>query len=73
VLVLPEINAGSASLAYALLANPAIGLGTFVAQLLLRDPLSKAFSFEYDVTGTWSEPQVRRRERPATATSAQSP
>jgi uncharacterized protein (TIGR02099 family) len=73
VLVLPEINAGSASLAYALLANPAIGLGTFVAQLLLRDPLSKAFSFEYDVTGTWSEPQVRRRERPVPEPSTQSP
>jgi len=65
VLVLPEINAGSASLAYALLANPAIGLGTFLAQLLLRDPLSKAFSFEYDVTGTWVDPQVKRRERSA--------
>lgn len=64
VLVLPEINAGSASLAYALLANPAIGLGTFLAQLVLRDPLSKAFSFEYDVTGSWSDPQVKRRERP---------
>jgi uncharacterized protein (TIGR02099 family) len=63
VLVLPEINAGSASLAYALLANPAIGLGTFLAQLVLRDPLSKAFSFEYDVTGTWADPQVKRRER----------
>lgn len=65
VLVLPEINAGSASLAYALFANPAIGLGTFLAQLVLREPLSKAFSFEYDVTGTWAEPQVKRRERPA--------
>lgn len=65
VLVLPEINAGSASLAYALLANPAIGLGTFLAQLVLRDPLSKAFSFEYDVTGTWADPQVKRRERGA--------
>jgi uncharacterized protein YhdP len=65
VLVLPEINAGSASLAYALLANPAIGLGTFLAQLLLRDPLAKAFSFEYDVTGTWADPQVKRRERTA--------
>lgn len=63
VLVLPEVNAGSASLAYALLANPAIGLGTFLAQLVLRDPLSKAFSFEYDVTGGWADPQVRRRER----------
>ena len=64
VLVLPEVNAGSASIAYALLANPAIGLGTFLAQMLLRDPLSKAFSFEYDITGTWADPQVKRRERP---------
>jgi uncharacterized protein YhdP len=65
VLVLPEIDAGSASLAYALLANPAIGLGAFVAQMLLRDPLSKLFSFDYDVTGTWADPQVKRREKPA--------
>jgi uncharacterized protein (TIGR02099 family) len=64
VLVLPEVNAGSASLAYALFANPAIGLGTFLAQLVLREPLSKAFSFEYDVTGAWADPQVKRRERP---------
>jgi len=63
-LVLPAIDAGSASLAYAMLANPAIGLGAFVAQFLLREPLAKAFSFEYDITGTWDEPQVRRRERP---------
>jgi uncharacterized protein (TIGR02099 family) len=63
VLVLPEVNATSASLVYALLANPAIGLGTFIAQLLLRDPLSKAFSFEYDVTGSWRDPVVKRRER----------
>ena len=70
VLVLPEINAGSASLAYALLANPAIGLGTFLAQLVLRDPLSRAFSFEYDITGTWADPQVKRRERPAPAAAA---
>jgi uncharacterized protein YhdP len=65
VLVLPEIDAGSASLAYALLANPAIGLGAFLAQMLLRNPLAKAFSFEYDITGTWADPQVKRRERAA--------
>jgi len=64
VLVLPDVNAGSASLVYALLANPAIGLGTFLAQLLLREPLAKAFSFEYDVSGSWTEPQVKRREKP---------
>jgi uncharacterized protein YhdP len=65
ILVLPEVSATSASLVYALLANPAIGLGTFIAQLLLRDPLSKAFSFEYDVTGSWRDPVVKRRERVA--------
>lgn len=70
VLVLPEVNAGSASLAYALFANPAIGLGTFLAQLVLREPLSKAFSFEYDVTGTWADPQVKRRERPVVESAA---
>jgi len=38
VIVVPEINAGTASLAYAAV-NPAVGLGTFVAQWLLRRPL----------------------------------
>jgi uncharacterized protein (TIGR02099 family) len=73
VLVLPEINAGSASLAYALLANPAIGLGTFLAQLVLRDPLAKAFSFEYDITGTWTDPSVKRRERVSTGAPPSNP
>jgi uncharacterized protein (TIGR02099 family) len=63
VVVLPEINAGSASLVYAFLANPAVGVGTFLAQWLLRHPLSKIFSYEYDITGSWAEPQVKRHER----------
>ncbi|MBV8211094.1 MAG: TIGR02099 family protein [Burkholderiaceae bacterium] len=63
VLVLPEISATSASVLYAFLANPAIGIGTFLAQWVLRHPLSKIFSFEYDVTGSWAEPQVKRHER----------
>jgi uncharacterized protein YhdP len=67
VLVLPEINAGSASVVYALMANPAIGLGTFLAQWLLRHPLAKIFSYEYDVTGSWADPPVRRPERPKPA------
>jgi uncharacterized protein (TIGR02099 family) len=63
VLVLPEINAGSASVVYAFLANPAIGIGTFLAQWVLRHPLSKIFSYEYDVTGSWTDPQVKRHTR----------
>ncbi len=57
VVVVPEINAGSASLAYALI-NPAIGLGTFVAQLIARKPLMKAFTYGYRITGTWAKPDV---------------
>jgi len=63
VLVLPEINAGSASVLYAFIANPAIGIGTLLAQWALRHPLAKIFSYEYDITGSWAEPLVKRHER----------
>jgi uncharacterized protein (TIGR02099 family) len=69
VLVLPEINAGSASVVYAFIANPAIGIGTFLAQWVLRHPLSKIFSYEYDVTGSWADPLVKRHERQKTESS----
>lgn len=66
--VRPELNAGLASLAYAALANPALGLGSFVAQMVLREPLQQMFAFEYDVTGPWDDPQVSRRARPTPPT-----
>jgi len=62
VLVVPELNAGTASLAYAAI-NPAIGLGTFVAQLFLRKPLMQASTREFRVTGPWDDPKVERVER----------
>ena len=60
----PRSNAGTASLAYAAL-NPAVGLGTFLAQLLLREPLMAAGTREFHVTGPWADPQVERVERGA--------
>jgi uncharacterized protein (TIGR02099 family) len=62
VVVVPEINAGTASLAYAVI-NPAVGLGSFVAQWLLRRPLMAASTREFTVQGSWSEPKVERVER----------
>jgi uncharacterized protein (TIGR02099 family) len=62
VVVVPEINAGTASLAYAAI-NPAVGLGTFLAQLLLRRPLIAASTREFSVQGTWADPKVERVER----------
>lgn len=62
VVVVPEINAGTASLAYAAI-NPAVGLGTFLAQWLLRRPLQEAGTREFQVSGGWNEPKVERVQR----------
>lgn len=65
VVVVPEINAGTASLAYAAI-NPAVGLGTFLAQVFLRKPLTQAGTREFHVTGPWSDPKVERVQRKLT-------
>jgi len=57
VVVVPEINAGAVSLAYAVI-NPVIGLGTFLAQLFLREPMIQASTREFHVTGSWADPLV---------------
>ena len=62
VVVVPEINAGTASLAYAVI-NPAVGLGTFLAQYFLSKPLMAASTREFRVTGPWDDPKVERVER----------
>jgi uncharacterized protein (TIGR02099 family) len=62
VAVVPDLNAGAASVVYALAVNPVIGLGTFLAQLLFRDPLKRAFTYEYTITGPWKNPIVTKLE-----------
>lgn len=58
VVVVPQLNA-DATLAYALV-NPAIGLGVFLGQYILRRPIMSALTDVYEVTGPWSDPQVKR-------------
>lgn len=57
VVVVPEINAGTASLVAAVI-NPAVGLGTFLAQVFLRGPLTEAATQEFHITGTWTDPKI---------------
>ena len=67
VVYAPEVNAGVASLLVASAINPAIGLGTFLAQLFLRQPLIEAVTKEFKVSGTWADPvvaEVKRTPRP---------
>lgn len=67
VVVVPEINAMTASLV-ATAINPVVGLGSFLAQVLLRGPLIAAATKEFRIDGSWSDPQVtalpRRRTEP---------
>ncbi|MBC3863281.1 TIGR02099 family protein [Undibacterium jejuense] len=60
VAVIPVVNAGAASVVYGLAVNPVIGLGTFLAQLFLKEPLARAFTFEYTISGSWLAPQVTK-------------
>jgi uncharacterized protein (TIGR02099 family) len=61
--VVPEFNAGLASLALGAMVNPVIGLGSFAAQYVLRKPLQDVLAYEVDVTGSWSDPAVSERSR----------
>ena len=72
VVVVPEINAGTASLV-ATWINPAVGLGTFLAQYFLRRPAMAAATQEFRITGTWSEPQMNKVEAPPPAPAATEP
>ena len=66
VVVVPEINAGTASL-IATVINPAIGLGSFLAQMFLRRPLMEAATQEFQIDGTWSDPKITKIDRKARA------
>jgi uncharacterized protein (TIGR02099 family) len=60
VLILPEVDAGTASLLAGIALNPAIGLSTFLAQLVLKQPLSRINSQEFAIEGTWRDPKVSK-------------
>ena len=62
VVVVPELNAGTASLV-ATAINPLVGIGTFLAQLILRRPLIESATQEFVVDGTWVDPKVTRVPR----------
>lgn len=59
VRVTPHLS-DSVSIAGAILGGPIAGVAAYVAQKLLKDPLEQLVSFEYLVTGTWSDPQVAK-------------
>lgn len=67
-LVVPHFDAGAAAL-LATLINPAVGIGTFLAQLALKGPVAAAATHEFAITGTWGDPHVESVDASAAADS----
>src|SRR5690606_20606310 len=61
--IVPHIDASAAALLAGLAVNPVIGVGAFLTQWIMRQPLAAAFTYRYAITGSWSDPVVRRVEK----------
>lgn len=62
VKVVPVVGDSVSLLAF--LGGPVVGIGTFVLQKLLKDPLGKFVAYDYAVSGTWGNPLVVKAEKP---------
>ena len=58
VKVVPVVGDSVSLLAF--LGGPAVGIGTFILQKLLKDPLGKMVAYDYAVTGTWDNPTAMK-------------
>jgi len=70
--IVPEVGEGLA-LAATLIGTPVLGLSTLLLTKLLKNPLGKAVAYEYQVTGSWDNPQVTRLSAPPPKTAASAP
>ena len=64
VTIQPRLD-DSLAVAGAILGGPVVGVGTFVATKILQNPMSKAATYEYLITGGWAEPIVTKMSRPS--------
>lgn len=60
--IMPHVDASAAALLAGLTLNPVVGVGAFLGQWLLRQPLAEALAYRYVVKGSWSEPVIERVE-----------
>lgn len=56
--VVPSFDVSGAAIAAGIAVNPIVGLGAFLTQWLLKDPLGKAMAVEYRVKGSFDDPKV---------------
>ena len=57
IIILPTLGSSISTLS-AFAAGPVVGIGTLIVSKVLGNPLDKLMSFEYNVSGTWANPNV---------------
>lgn len=72
VKVVPGVGEGVA-VAGAFLGGPVVGVTALLLQKLLKDPVGQMISYEYQVTGTWDNPQVTKLGQQAPAAGGATP
>jgi uncharacterized protein YhdP len=70
VVILPSLDAGTASLVAGIAVNPVVGLTAFLAQLFLQKPLIKVNTQEFLIDGSWTDPRVTKVNSDAKASPA---
>jgi len=63
VKVIPSL-AETFAVAGGIAGGPVIGIGAYLLQKLLQNPLDKMFTYEYKITGKWNDPVVAKVPRP---------
>ncbi len=62
VRIFPTVG-NSAALLSALVAGPVVGIGVYFFSKIMNDPLDQLVSFQYNVSGSWTDPNVTKVDR----------
>jgi uncharacterized protein YhdP len=57
--IVPTVDLGAGVVAAAII-NPLFGLGALIADVALYHSVSRAFTMDYAITGSWAHPHVER-------------
>ncbi|MBP6020451.1 MAG: TIGR02099 family protein [Burkholderiaceae bacterium] len=60
--VIPNLDVSGAAIAAGIAINPIVGIGAFLTQWLLKEPLAKAMTVQYHISGNWNDPKITERE-----------
>ena len=71
--VKPRLDLSGTAVATAFVVNPLAGLSALLGQYVLRNPLEKAMSVQYQVKGPWDDPILEPIEAPAKPPAPPSP